>query len=75
MKDVEKIILKVKYTEEITVVLDEEGEFGGFPDNVLDMVDYINHIKSDPEHYVESVHRAEASGGYNLTDIKVIEKD
>ena len=77
MKDVEKIILKIKITQEVTININPEEGYDAFPDNVLDMVSYINEVRSEAErgHYIESVHRAESFEEYELVEIQVIEKD
>ena len=77
MKDVEKIILKMRVSFETIVEISPEEGFADFPDNVLEMVDYINEVRVNAEtgDYIEDIHRAEAREEYELVDIQVVEKD
>lgn len=54
MNKPEKLILTIKETRVYEVEVSEENGYDAFPDNLLEMVDYINNIKGgNLEGYIE----------------------
>lgn len=47
-----KLILTIKETKFYKVEVSEERGYDAFPDDILDMVEYINYMKSQPTMYI-----------------------
>ena len=72
MKQVDKIIITMRKVDYITVEMSEDNEYE-FPDTVLGFHELLTHIKSDPEHYVDDVHLAEACTEFIIDSVQVHE--
>ena len=73
MRKVDKIIITLRKVDYITVELSEENDYE-LPDSVLGFHELITHIKTDPEHYVDDVHLAEAQTEFIIDSLVVKEE-
>jgi hypothetical protein len=73
MRGVDKIIITLRKVDYITVELSGENDYE-LPDSVLGFHALLTHIKTDPAHYVDDVHLAEAQTEFIIDSIVVKEE-
>lgn len=52
MNKPDKLILTIKQEKVYTVEVCPENGYDAFPDNIMDLVDYVQEIKDNPANYV-----------------------